>query len=594
MNNPLRDDGGNLPLELYAALGDGRSVAVVGGDGSVDWWGQPTLASEPLFDRLLDPERGGRFSITPDQPYTVERSYRPDSNVLEQTFTTASGRARITDSLNSGISGRLPWSELGRRVEGLDGSVVFTIEMRPSRRRDQASAWRESTIHGDVIHIDGLLVALRHDGAVQRLVETDDRLVARVTASAGSRHTVAVLVSADEPLILPPVATVDARIDRSDQAWREWCRNLVVEGAFEADVRRSALALKLLLFSPSGAIAAAATTSLPERAGGGRNYDYRFAWTRDIAFTINAFLRVGAVEEAKAAFSWLMASIRRHGGYPCIMYQIDGSLAPAEHEVDLPGYAGSKPVRFGNKARSQLQLGIFGDILQTAALFVKCGHVLDQRTRRDLALLADRCADTWRNADSGIWELDEAQQYTISKFGCWVALDRAVTLADSGQIEAANASRWGRERDRIVDWIERECWSEHEQAYTFYPGTRQLDASLLLATRFGYPRSDRLAATRDAIVRRLTRGALVYRFTGAETIEATFTACGFWLVEAYALLGNQAEAREQMRGMLQVCNANLGLMTEEIDAASGRFLGNLPQALSHLALIHAANALNER
>ncbi len=586
-------EAGVLPLGRYAALGDGRSVAMVGSDGSIDWWCVPNMDSEPLFDRLLDAEAGGRFSVTPVEAFTVERRYRPDSNVLEQVFTTAAGRARLTDSLNSGISGRLPWSELARRVEGLEGAVEFRVEARPGRRLDAANPWREASPHGDVLHVDGIIAAVRYDGGVEPLVRDDRGIVARLVTAPGSRCTVALLASADEPLILPEMAAIDARIDRSDRSWREWCGDLDVEGAYAAEVRRSALALKLLLFSPTGAIAAAATTSLPERVGGGKNYDYRYAWVRDVAYSIKAFLRVGATEEAKAAFSWLTATVRRHGGGLRTMYQLDGDLAPAEEALDLPGYGGSRPVRRGNRARDQLQLGAYGDVLETAALFVQRGHVLDLVTRRLLAALADRCADLWRMRDAGIWELERAEHYTMSKIGCWTALHRAVELAAKGQIETAHAERWRRERDRVRDWVDAHCWSEAKRSYTLHPGTERLDAALLLATRFGFERRDRLAATRDAVRRELCRGVLVYRYSGMEAEEGTFTACGFWMVEAFALLGDQATAVRQMDAMLAACGGNLGLLGEQVDPADGGMLGNAPQALSHLALIHAAAAINE-
>ena len=585
--------GDALPLSQYAALGDGRSVALVGADGSVDWWCVPNMDSEALFDRMLDPDQGGRFAVTPVEPFTVERRYRPDSNVLEQTFTTESGRARVTDSLNSGISGRLPWSELARRVEGLDGSVGFRIEMRPGRRCNHASPWRESSPHGDVLHIDGVVAAFRADETVSRTVEDDRRVIADLTTTPGSRATLAVLASAGEPLILPPLASIDGRIDRSDQAWSEWSGNLTFEGRYRAEVRRSALALKLLLFSPTGAIAAAATTSLPERIGGDKNYDYRYAWIRDVAYSIKAFLRVGAIEEAKAGFSWLTATIRRHPGCPQVMYRLDGSLAPGEEKLDLTGYAGSQPVKVGNDARDQLQLGVYGDILETAALFVEQGHVLDLVTRRLLADLTDQCADFWHRKDAGIWELKQTEHYTMSKMGCWTALDRAVTLARKGQIETSHASRWERERDRIRDWIDAECWSEVKQSYTLHAGTDRLDAALLLATRFNFERKDRLAATRDSVRRELCRGPLVYRYSGMEAEEGTFIACGFWLVEAFALLGDRDAAVRQMDGMLEACGGNLGLLTEQIDPGTGAMLGNMPQALSHLALIHAAMSIDE-
>ena len=580
-----------LPLEKYAALGDGRSVALVG-DGSVDWWCMPNMDSDPLFDRLLDDATGGFFSIAPMGEFTLERRYLPDSNVLETVFRTSSGRARLTDSLNSGISGRLPWSELARRVEGIDGTVELRIEIRTGRRLDCATPWRESSPHGDVLHVDGLVIALRSSGGVRRTAERDDGLTAALLTSPGSRDVIALLVSADEPLILPPLDAIDGRIDRSDQAWREWCGNLSIDMPHAASVRRSALALKLLLFSPTGATAAAATMALPERIGGEKNYDYRYAWVRDVAYTVKAFLRVGATEEAKAAFSWLTATIRRHDGQIRSMYRLDGALAPEQEELDLPGYGDSRPVLRGNKARSQLQLGVFGDVLETAALFVEEGHVLDLVTRRLLTDLTDRCADLWRNRDSGIWELEELEHYTMSKIGCWTAMDRAVMLAEKGQIDASHVERWRRERDRIGDWIDAECWSEARQAYTIYPGTDRLDASILLACRFGFDRRERLALTRDAIARELKHGPLVYRYSGAHNEEGTFLACAFWLVEAYALLGDRESAARQMDALLAATGGALGLMTEEMDARTGAMLGNLPQALSHLALIGAASSLS--
>lgn len=585
--------GGVLPLDRYAALSDGRSVALVGADGSIDWWCVPNLDSTPFFDRILDPLDGGRFSITPADPWTVERRYRPDSNVLEQVFTTRTGTARVTDSLNGGSAGRLPWSELARRVEGLTGVVEFRVESLVGRRMDMATPWREPSPHGDILHLDGVIAALRSDGSMQRLDESDRGVIGRLTTHPGSRELLALLASADEPLILPPLAAVDRRIDRSDAAWREWVSNLCVEGPYAAQVTRSALALKLLVFAPSGAIAAAATSSLPEQIGGRKNYDYRYAWVRDVAFTIDAFLRVGATEEAKAAFSWLTATLQRHGDTVRTMFGLAGERSPDEEALDLPGYAGSVPVRRGNHARDQLQLGIVGDVLRTATLFVEAGHVLDLTTRRLLADLANECADRWRRRDSGIWELDELEHYTISKIGCWAALDRAVALAELGQIDTSRQDRWRKERDHIRAFIDSSCWSEAKQSYTMHAGTERLDAALLLAPRFGFERRDRLALTRDAIRNALGRGPLLYRYTGMEGAEGTFTACGFWLVEALALLGEHAAAVAQMDAMLFATGRNLGLLSEQIDHRTGAMLGNLPQALSHLALINAAEAIDE-
>jgi len=578
-------------LNRYGALGDGRSVALVGVNGSIDWWSVPNLDSTPLFDRLLDPDGGGRFAIIPVGDFAVERRYRTDSNVLEHTFTTAGGRARLTDSLNSGTAGRLPWSELARRIEGLEGSVEFRVEAFLGRRLNRPPSWRQSGPDGGILHIDGLLVALR--GEFERLEENDRGVSGRLTTSSGTRDVLVILASADAPLILPTLPAIDARIDRSDQTWREWARTLTFEGPFAEHVRRSALALKLLVFAPTGAIAAAATTSLPERLGGDKNYDYRYAWVRDVCYSIKAFLRVGVTEEAQAAFSWLTTTLGKELGRLCVMFKLDGTMAPEERELDLPGYANSSPVRLGNRARDQLQLGIFGDILETAALFVERGHVLDLTTRRLLKSLVNQCAISWRQKDAGIWELSALEHYTMSKMGCWTALDRAVRLAEQGQIDAGEASRWAQERDRIREWIDLHCWSEPKRAYTLYPGTERLDASLLLGSRFGFASRDRLIMTRDAIRQELCRGALVYRYSGMADEEGTFTACGYWLVEAFALVGERELAIRQMQAMLEASGDNLGLLSEQIDPDTGAMLGNMPQALSHLALIHAAVSLTE-
>jgi len=592
----VNDTGGRregfLPLERYAAIGDGRSVALVGSDGSIDWWCPSSIDAEPLFDRILDPRDGGRFSITPLAPFTVERRYRPDSNVFELVFTTASGRMRVTDSLNSGMSGRLPWSELARRVDGLQGEIACRIEVLAARAISSESR-REASPHGDVLHLHGLITAFRASDTVERSDENERGVIATLLARAGERSTLAVLVGWDVPLILSPLEEVDARIDRSDQAWREWTGALRGMGAYDAAVRRSALALKLLVHSPSGAIAAAATTSLPERIGGDKNYDYRYAWLRDVTYTIKAFLRVGATAEAQAAFSWLTRTIRKTGGGVATMYTLDGRSVPDETTLDLAGYRNSQPVRQGNRAAKQLQLGMFGDLFETASLFVAEGHVLDLATRQLLVDAADRCARIWRRRDCGIWELEQRAHYTLSKISCWLALDRAVSLAGLGQLDDRRVPAWQRARDQVRDWIEQHCWSEDRQAYMFHAGSDRLDAALLLAVRFGYPNPVRLAATRDAVRRELGSGPHVYRYSGMQAEEGAFIACGFWLVEAYALLGERAEAAAQMDAMLAACGGNLGLLNEQIDPASGAALGNVPQALSHLALIHAACALAE-
>lgn len=583
-----RRTDGYLPLEHYAALGDGRSVALSGIDGSIDWWCVPNMDSPPLFDRLLDAENGGRFALEPMEPFTAERRYRDDSNVVETIYTTAHGRAKITESMNSGTAGRLPWVELARRVEGLDGTVAFNLTMRPGRRGDTVNPYHSTIGEHTVFHVERVLGLFVHDDGIV-CDWADEGITGRITVAPGERRTVAIVAGRDEPLVAPSIEEVDARIDVSDAEWRDWTRHVTYRGADRGVFLRSALALKLLLYSPSGAIAAAPTTSLPEGIGGTKNWDYRYAWVRDAGYTIEAFLAAGAQAEAKAAFTWLLTQLRDHGTRVC--YNLGGGVVAGERHWDMPGYRGSRPVRTGNQATDQQQHGVYGDIFETAARFVNCGNILDSASAELLSRLADECADRWRLPDAGIWELEEPHHYTMSKVSCWQALARAVELADGGQLPTTCRERWSRERDRIAAWIEAECWSESEQAFVMYPGTDRLDASVALAVRFGFDGADRLRATLTAIDRRLGAGPFHYRYSGMEREEGCFIACSFWMAEAWALLGDRDAARRRLDALHAALAHGNGILAEMIDPKSGAFLGNTPQGLSHLAHVMALAAV---
>ncbi|MEK6418402.1 MAG: glycoside hydrolase family 15 protein [Burkholderia gladioli] len=584
-----RDNDGYLALRHYGVLGDGRSVALSGADGAIDWWCVPGLDSMPLFDRLLDAGQGGFYSITPVETFEVARRYRDESNVLETIFTTPSGSARLTESLNSGNAGRQPWAELARRIEGLDGTVRFQVEIIWGRQDDTISPYCSVIGDHDVFHAGRVLGLFLHSEGVRIEAREDRGIRAHVAVHAGQRETVAIVASENEPLVVPTIEDVDSRIETSDEAWRTWAAKLRYDGPHRALLVRSALALKLLVYSPTGAIAAAATTSLPERIGGDKNYDYRYAWVRDAGYTIKAFLKINAHEEAQAAFSWLLQQIGRQG--PQVMYTMWGQPVGDIEESGLSGYRGSRPVVTGNVATKQWQHGVWGDIFGTAAVFVRAGNILDSRSAELLARLADQCADSWRSQDSGIWELPEREHYTMSKLSCWEALARAVELADSGQLPTTCRERWARERDRIAGWIDAHGWSEEKRAYVMYPGSDRLDASLALASSFRFDGSDRNVSTLAAIQRELGAGAFHYRYSGAEREEGCFLACTFWQIEAWARLGHQREAQEKLDAAVAALSSGLGVYPEMVDAESLDYLGNIPQGLTHLAIIHALIAL---
>ncbi|GAN59094.1 glycoside hydrolase family 15 [Acetobacter cibinongensis] len=582
---------GYLPLEDYGALGDGRSVALSGTDGSIDWWGVPNLDSPPLFDRLLDANKGGYFSIQPTDPFSVERHYLKDSNVLVTFFHTQSGSAKLTESLNSSYAGRLPWSELARRVEGISGEISFRFSVFFSTRDDTASPYFSKIGDFPVFHIKDVLGLFLHSESINS-ESSDEGISGHFMISEGERKLLAIVAGQSEPLVVPTIADIDGRIDISHHAWQEWVKIISYDGIYRNAFVRSALSLKFLLFSPSGAIAAAATTSLPEKIGNNKNYDYRYAWVRDAGYTINAFLAINAQADAKAAFTWLLERLQQHGSHVC--YTLAGDLVDEVYETNLAGYRNSRPVVTGNLAASQHQHGIYGDIFGTAWCFVSKGNILDPCSAELLSHLADECADNWRQKDAGIWELPKNHHYTSSKISCWQALARAVELADCGQLPTTCRERWGRERDRIEQWIEENCWSDQQQAYVMYPGCEKLDASLALAVQFRYPATERLSLTMEALDRELGAGPFHYRYSEVDKEEGCFLACSFWIAEAKAHLGQNDDAARRLDNLVKALDRGVGIWSEMVDPKDLSWLGNIPQGLTHLAFITALETLSEK
>ena len=580
---------GYAPIRDYGALGDGRSVALVATDGRVDWWPVPTIDAPPVCAAIIDAKSGGFFALRPSVACQAKRRYVPGTNVIETIYDGDGGRVRVTDSLNSGAAGRLPWTELARRVEGLDGELEMVWELVPGDRFGHGFPRARMNRTVPVVTIGDQMLAVVAEGT-QVEVAKRGQVRGRVKCKPGTRALIAAVVTDNEPLFVPPAGTIDARIDRTIRSWRQWTSHLNYDGPWKKAVIRSALALKTLLYEPGGAIAAAATTSLPERLGGAKNWDYRFAWARDSSFTLDRFINLGLDEEVHASVSWMLSALRRSQPHLQVFYTLDGDLSGGETRLNAPGYQGSGPVRAGNSAAGQSQLGTYGDLLDMVHRYVDAGHILDNRTRDLISGLADECCEKWRQKDSGIWELPTLQHYTISKIGCWVALDRAADLADRGELPRRHTGRWRREANAVKRWVREHCWSSTRRAYTFYAGTEDLDAAVLLAGRTRFDRGPKLASTIEAVVGELSRGPCVYRYSGMPDEEGAFVACSFWLVSALAHTGQLDRAGALMDESVKLAN-DLGLFSEEIDPGSGDFLGNMPQGLSHLGLIDAAQTL---
>jgi GH15 family glucan-1,4-alpha-glucosidase len=586
---------GYAPIGDYAAIGDGRTVALVARDGAIDWLCLPDLDSPSVFGALLDAETGGRFELQPEGPFDATRRYLPGTNVLETTFATSGGVVRVTDAMTLPTSGLAPYRELVRRIEGVSGRVAmrWRIEPRPG--------------YGTSVRLEeraGVPVASHGRDAVALIpwdagepVPKNGGIDGRVVTGEGSLAHVVIAAAHQEPLVLPARSEVESRLVGTERAWRDWSAPRMYEGPWRDAVLRGALALKLLVFAPSGAIAAAATTSLPETIGGERNWDYRFSWPRDSAFTLRALLALGCSREANAFFSWLLHASQLTHPEVRVLYRLNGRPGARERPLPLAGYRGSRPVRAGNGAAGQTQLDVYGEVLDAANEVARSAGGLDRDHARWLAGVADHVCAIWRQPDAGIWEVrSEAAHFTQSKMMCAVALDRACALAEQGFLRG-DAAGWRRERDEIRAFVESRCYSEDKRSYTRSADEDLLDASLLLGViaRYDEAGAPRLVGTVDAVRRELRHGPFVTRYVDEDGLpgkEGAFLACSFWLVEAYARQRRLDEATALMDELIGLSN-DVGLYAEEVDPATGAFLGNFPQALSHLALINAAAAVAE-
>jgi GH15 family glucan-1,4-alpha-glucosidase len=615
------------PIRDYALIGDCRTAALVSRWGSVDFLCLPRFDSPSVFAALLDAGRGGRFFARPVGDFQVRRRYLGRTNVLETTFETAGGVLRLTDAMSvAGEAERrgelLPEHELLRCLECVAGEVEVAVgcDPRPGWGAGGAAAEpRDRRALGVTWELGNQLLVLRSEVPLTSLTPpaapaAGTGVHGRETLRAGDRRFLSLASATAEPAVFLPLGDAAARRqERSRRWWERWVAACVYLGPHPEAVVRSLLTLKLLTYSPSGAVIAAPTASLPEEIGGSRNWDYRYCWLRDTSWTLTAFFDLGFQEEGQAFFSWLLYATRMRAAAPAghrwtprlrtlnVVYDVHGEVRLRERRLPwLEGYAGSRPVRVGNDAVGQLQLDIFGEVAQAAFEYVERGGTLDASEGRLLRQLGQSVRRLWRQPDEGIWEKRSGRwHHTYSKAMCWVALDKLLLLGERGAIAlpAAEASAFRRDRDALRHAVETEGFSPRLGSYVDVLGGEDVDASLLLLGLRGWDdpaRSPRLAATLEAVRGRLESNGLLYRYPpGADGIpggEAAFGICSFWLAEFLALAGRVEEAVAQFERVLAYAN-DLGLFAEEIDPQTGAALGNFPQAFTHVGLISAALAI---
>jgi GH15 family glucan-1,4-alpha-glucosidase len=592
------------PIADYAAIGCTRSVALISRSGSIDWLCWPRFDSESIFGRILDAEKGGCFSICPEGAHEVKRCYRDGTNVIETTFTTSAGVARLIDLMpvmtEEEKRTRLsPFRQLLRRIEIVSGEVSIEIVYAPRPGYGRITPRLER--RRDSIHCawGALVLNLRSDADFSIAEGT---ATARGTLHAGDSRTFALGFDEQTPAVIPCIGDdAAAEIERTIEFWQTWSSQLTYDGPHRAHVLRSALVLKLLTYAPTGAIVAAPTTSLPESIGGVRNWDYRYCWLRDASWTVSALYDCGFAAEGAAFLDWLLYSTRLTHPHLQMLYDMFGEARVPERTLDhLDGYRGSRPVRIGNMAHAQFQLDVYGEVLGAVEEATRRGEQLDRDVQHLLRRLTEIVCERWQEPDAGIWEKrGQPRQHVHGKVMAWSALDSAQRIAERCHIDL-DLPRLERTKAEIKEAVFTRGYSARRNTFVAIFDEESVDASLLFIARVGFvdPADPRMLGTIDAIRADLGHDGLLFRYDTRETEDGlppgdgTFLACTFWLVEALALAGRAADARALFDDVVRYGN-DVDLFAEEIDAQSGALLGNFPQALSHIALLNAVMRLDE-
>ncbi len=591
------------PIADYGLISDGRSMALISREASIDWCCMPRLDSASYFGRLLDWERGGHCLIEPvDCDHASSRSYLEQTMVLSTTFACQGGEARVIDCFTiPEAEGHSAAPRLLRVIEGVRGRLDLRLTIAPRFDYSEVKPWLQ--YHGRKLYTavggnDGLLIS-----SDLELERSGYQLQRTFTIGAETRIRLSMQYRNpsdlySEALVPAGSRQLDRELEETIEWWRKWASQIELEGSYRPGVLRSALVIKALANPRSGAIAAAATTSLPEALGGARNWDYRFSWVRDSTFTVHALSDVGCYEEAARFRRFIQESAAGSADDLQIMYGLGGERRLTEIELPLEGYRGSRPVRIGNAAAKQQQFDVYGELVELSWRWHQRGHSPDDDYWRFLVDLVEKAVDLWQQPDRGLWESrGEPKHYVHSKVMLWAAADKGLRLAEDC-LRRAPIERWQKARDQIRKAVEQKGYDAKRNTFVQTFGSENLDASLLLLPSVGFLdyKDPRMVGTVDAIREQLTESGLVLRYKTEETDdglqgrEGSFLACTLWLAECLAQQGRLEEARQSFEQVLSTSN-DLGLFSEEFETQSTQMLGNFPQALTHLSHISAALAL---
>jgi GH15 family glucan-1,4-alpha-glucosidase len=576
-------------LEDYALIGDCETAALVSREGSIDWLCWPNFSSEACFAALLGSQKNGYWQICPaGNDGKTSRKYRDHTLILETTFENEQGTVRLIDFMPI----RERNSDVVRIVEGVRGTMDLRMALALRFDYGRTVPW-VTAIDDGIRAIAGPSVAVLH--ASVPVHGENLHTAAEFTVSKGERVWFTLTYGDSYKPDPRPISAEHALAD-TERFWRRWTSQLKFEGEYIDAVERSLITLKAMTFRPTGGLIAAMTTSLPEHIGGARNWDYRYCWLRDTTFTLLAMTTAGYFEEAAAWQDWLLRAIAGSPDQVQIMYGLKGERQLIEWEIDwLPGYEGSRPVRVGNAASTQIQLDIYGELLDT---FFHALHGMNRHTSenfRVLMLLLEHLEAIWQRPDEGIWETRGGrEQFTYSKVMAWVAFDRAILIAKKLRVKAP-LEKWEKIRDTIHEEICRKAYDKEKDTFVQFYGAKHVDASLLLIPIVGFlpPNDRRVRGTIEAVERELMSGGFVQRYDttrlndGLPPGEGVFLACSFWMVSALKSIGRIKDARALFNRLLALRN-DLGLLSEEYDVERHRLVGNFPQAFSHIALINAA------